>query len=200
MSAKPPQQADFADSAIAFDVDAAKAELELALADLGITAEDLSAQLVLAVNDSAGHVAVVTAVQQMWADNLGLNIVLEPRESTTYFASLSDDAPSTYRAGWCQDYSDANNFLYDVFFSGSSQNDTGFANDAYDALVIEARLEPDTAKRIELYAQAEQILVHDEAAIAPISFYALNLLVKPNVERAQSVTGNESYFDWDKSQ
>jgi len=194
-----PQQADYPDFAIDFDVDGAKAELELALADLGISADELSSQLVLAVNDSAGHIAVVTAVQQMWADNLGLNVTIEPRESTTYFASLSDDAPATYRAGWCQDYSDANNFLYDVFFSESTQNDTGFANADYDALVTEARTTADTAKRVELYAQAEKILVQDQAAIAPISFYGLSILVKPNVERAPSVTGNESYFDWNKN-
>lgn len=194
-----PQQADYPDFAISFDVDAAKAELEMGLAELGISAEDLASQLILAVNDSAGHVAVVTAVQQMWADNLGLNITIEPRESTTYFSSLSDDAPSTYRAGWCQDYGDANNFLYDVFYSGSSQNDTGFFSEEFDALVVEARVTADTAARVELYAQAENILVNTQAAIAPISFYGLNLLVKPYIERAPSVTGNESYFDWDRS-
>jgi len=193
-----PHQEDFPDAAATFDVDGAKAELETALSELGMTADELSTNLVLAVNDSAGHVAVVTAVQQMWADNLGLNVTIEPRESSTYFASLSDDAPATYRAGWCQDYGDANNFLYDVFFSGSSQNDTGFNSADYDALVTAARIESDTAKRIDLYAQAEQILVKDVAAIAPISFYGLSILVKPGIERAPSVTGNETYFDWDR--
>jgi oligopeptide transport system substrate-binding protein len=194
-----PHQEDYADDSAAFDPEAAKAELDLALADLGITADDLSSQLILAVNDSAGHIAIVTAVQQMWADNLGLNVTIEPRESTTYFSSLSEDAPSAYRAGWCQDYGDANNFLYDVFFSGSSQNDTGFNSPEYDALVSEARTESDTATRVGLYAQAEKILVHDQAAIAPIYFYGTNLLVKPGVERAPTVTGNESYYDWDKN-
>jgi oligopeptide transport system substrate-binding protein len=193
-----PHQEDFPDNAVAFDVEGAKAELEIALGELGMTVDELSTNLILAVGDSAGHVAVVTAVQQMWADNLGLSVTIELRESTTYFASLSDDAPSTYRAGWCQDYGDANNFLYDVFFSESTQNDTGWYSAEYDALVTEARTEPDTAKRIELYAQAEKILVKDVAAIAPISFYALNLLVKPGIERAPSVTGNETYFDWDR--
>jgi oligopeptide transport system substrate-binding protein len=194
-----PQQDEAPDAAMSFDAAAAQAELELALADLGITADELSTQLALVVNDSAGHIAIVTAVQQMWADTLGLNVAIEPRESTTYFASLSEDAPSTYRAGWCQDYGDANNFLYDVFFSGSSQNDTGFNSPEYDALVSEARLESDTAKRVELYTQAEQILVNEQAAIATIYFYGTNLLVKPGVERAPTVTGNESYFDWDKN-
>lgn len=194
-----PLQENYPDFAVGFDPEEAVAELEIALGELGINRDELSAQLILAVNDSAGHVAVVTAIQQMWSDTLGLNVTIEPRESTTYFSSLSDDAPTTYRAGWCQDYSDANNFLYDVFFSGSSQNDTGFNSPEFDALVVAARTETDTAKRIELYAQAENILVKEAAAIAPVSFYGLNLLVKPNVERAQSVTGNEAYFDWDKN-
>jgi oligopeptide transport system substrate-binding protein len=102
-----------------------------------------------------------------------------------------------YRSGWCQDYSDANNFLYDVFYSKSSQNDVGFSNAEYDALVDEARLESDVDTRRELYVQAEEILVDEVAAIAPIYWYTVNELIKPYVEESVSVTGNQTYYDWD---
>jgi oligopeptide transport system substrate-binding protein len=86
-----------------------------------------------------------------------------------------------------------------VYFSGSSQNDPGFNNAEYDALVQQARTESDTAVRRDLYAQAEDIFVNQQAGIAPIYYYINNLLVKPGVERAQSVTGNEAYYLWDVS-
>jgi oligopeptide transport system substrate-binding protein len=103
------------------------------------------------------------------------------------------------RAGWCQDYSDANNFLYDVYYSQSSQNDPGFNNAEFDALVEQARTETDNEARRALYAQAEEIFVLREAGIAPIYWYANNLLVKPGVERAPSITGNEAYYLWEVS-
>jgi len=183
------------DVGIQFDPEAAKAEFDLALADLGATADGL--QLTLSYNDSSNHGAIMQAIQQMWTDTLGLTVQLTPLDPSTYFGSISEDAPMIYRSGWCQDYSDANNFLYDVFYSQSSQNDVGFANEAYDALVEEARLESDVDARRALYVQAEEILVDEVAAIAPIYWYTVNELVKPYVEFSASVTGNQTYYDWD---
>lgn len=183
------------DLGVKYDTDMAKAELELAKADLGGEVP----QLTFTYNDNAGHAAIAQAIQQMWKDTLGLDIQLSAVESTGYFSMISENAPMVYRSGWCQDYSDANNFDYDVFYSKSSQNDTGFFDAKFDELVAQARLETDVAKRTELYAQAETILVVDHAAIAPIYWYTRNYLVKPGVEQAKSVTGNESYYLWDKN-
>jgi len=184
------------DLGVAYDPEGAQAELALALEELGL-ADASELQMSLSYNDSSNHGLIMQAVQQMWSDTLGVNVTLDPREPSTYFASLSEDAPTAYRAGWCQDYPDANSYVYDVFFSGSSQNDTGFVNEEFDALVQEARVTLDNDARRELYARAEEILVDEQAAIAPIYWYALTLMVSPEVERANSVTGNEAYYLWD---
>lgn len=187
------------DLGVMFNVELAQEELALALEQLGLASPE---ELVLsaAYNESSNHGAIMQAIQQMWTDNLGVTVELSGMDPTTYFESLSQDAPSVYRAGWCQDYSDTNNFLYDVFYSASSQNDTGFVNAEFDALVDEARTTADTDARRELYAQAENILVNEVAAIAPTHWYTLNLLVKPGVERAPSTTGNEAYYLWSVSE
>lgn len=183
------------DLGVKFDPEMAQAEFALALEELGITADEL--QLTVSYNDSSGHAAIVTAIQQMWSDTLGITVQLVALEPSTYFASVSEDAPMIYRSGWCQDYADANNFLYDVFYSQSSQNDPGFNSPEYDALVEQARTETDTDVRRELYAQAEQILVVDQAGIVPIYWYTTNQILKPYVEYTKSVTGNETYYNWD---
>lgn len=183
-----------------YDPALAQEEFALALEELGMTAEELSAMITLSYNDSSGHAAIMQAIQQMYQDTLGISVTLTPLEPSTYFASLSEEAPAVYRAGWCQDYADANNFLYDVFYSASSQNDTGFNSPEFDAIVEQARLSSDQAERLELYAQAEQILVVDVAAIAPIYWYTVNQVIKPYVEPTISVTGNEVYYNWDISQ
>ncbi|HLU11749.1 MAG TPA: peptide ABC transporter substrate-binding protein [Oceanobacillus sp.] len=187
------------DLGVKYDPDLAQEELALALEELGLaSASEL--QLTITYNDSSGHAAIMQAIQQMWADTLGVQAELTAADPTTYFASLSEEYPMIARAGWCQDYSDANNFLYDVFFSQSSQNDPGFANEEYDALVTQARTEPDTDVRRELYAQAEEIFVVEQAAIAPIYWYSTNQLVRTGVEYAPSITGNEAYYLWSVSE
>ncbi len=175
----------------------AQEALALALEEMGYSDVSELGEIVLAYNDSSGHAAIVQAIQQMWTDTLGITAQLTPMDPSTYFSTVSEEAPMAYRSGWCQDYSDANNFLYDVMYSRSSQNDTGFSNEAYDELVSQARTETDPEVRRDLYAQAEQILVADEAAVAPIYWYTTNELIKPYVEPTVSVTGNQAYFNWD---
>jgi len=185
------------DLGIKYDPEAAKAALALALEELGLSDVSELPPLTLTYNGAAGHGAIMQAVQQMWTDVLGIETQLATLDPTTYFSSVSEDAPMMYRAGWCQDYSDANNFLYDVLYSKSSQNDPGFSNAEYDELVVAARTESDQAKRLELYQQAEEILVDQEAGIIPIYWYVTSQVIKPYVEAAQSVTGNEAYNLWD---
>ncbi len=191
-----PNNEMFPDAGISYDPEAAQAEYAIALEELGV-ADGNELQLTLSYGESAGHAAIAQAIQQMWSDTLGLNVTLDPRDSSTYFATLSEEAPPIYRAGWCQDYPDTNSYVYDVFYSGSSQNDTGFVNEEFDQLVTDARTLLDNAERQAMYARAEEILSDEQAAIAPIYWYALALMVKPDVERAASVTGNEAYYLWD---
>ncbi len=184
------------DVGIFFDVEAAQADLAVALEELGLASVDELPQITLSYNDSSGHAAIMQAIQQMWSDTLGIQVQLAALEPSTYFSNVSEDAPMIYRSGWCQDYSDASNFLFDVFFSESSQNDPGFNNARYDELVLEARALSDVETRRELYAEAEEILVDEVAAIAPIYWYTSVQMTRPNVERTFAITGTENYTRW----
>lgn len=184
------------DLGVQFDVEAAQAELAIALEDLGLSAPD-ELPLTFTFNTGSGHEAIVQALQQMWADNLGVNVTIVGMDPTPYFTQMSLDAPPLFRSGWCQDYPDANNFAYDVFHSTSTQNDTGYASEAYDAIVEQARLETDVEARRELYAQSEDILVNQDAGVAPLYWYVFVSLSKPNVIRTESVIGRQHYEKWD---
>jgi len=185
------------DLGIEFDAAAAQEALALALSDLGLSSVDELPALTASFNDASGHGAIVQAIQQMWADNLGLQVQLNAMDPTTYFSTVSEDAPMIFRSGWCQDYPDANNFLFDVFHSASSQNDPHYNNPEFDALIEEARVLTDEAERRELYAQAEEIFIVQDAGIAPIYWYTFNQLTKPYVERTASVIGRQHYERWD---
>jgi oligopeptide transport system substrate-binding protein len=185
------------DLGVHYDVELAQAELALALEDLGLSSAAELPPFTISYNESSGHTAIMTAIQQMWTDNLGVTAQLSPLDPSTYFAGISEEAPMIFRAGWCQDYNDANNFLYDVMRSDSEQNDSGFSNAEFDALVDQARVLTDSDERRELYAQAEDILVNQQAGIAPIYWYTTVQMTKPYVERTFSVIGQEQYADWD---
>jgi len=189
-----PTLADYPDLGVKYNPDEAKKELDLAKKDLG---GDIP-QLTFAFNDNAGHKAIAEAIQQMWTDNLGITVQLTALDSKTYFTKMNQDAAQIYRSGWCKDYSDADDFDNAVFHTGSAQNGTHFSNADFDKLVDGARLETDLKKRTDAYAKAEDILVNQQAAMAPIYWYTSNILVKPNVERADTVTGAEVYYLWDK--
>jgi oligopeptide transport system substrate-binding protein len=182
------------DLGVTYNPELAQQELALAVDDMGEIPP-----LELWYNDSSNHGQIMQAVQQMWSDVLGIQVQLNAADPTTYFDVLQVEYPMAARAGWCQDYADANNFDYDVFFSQSTQNDPNFNNADYDALIEQARTETDTDVRRDLYAQAEEILVFDQAAIAPIYWYTTNNLVRPGVEFVVSVTGGEAYYLWDVS-
>ncbi len=175
------------------DVEAAKALWNEYLTERAKAAADFSLNILHNTSDT--HAAIAQAIQQMWADTLGVTVTISSQDFGTYLDQRQD--ADIYRAGWCFDYFDTNNFLYDTFHSSVSP-DNGFNSAEFDALVEEAAIEPDTAKRIELYAQAEKLLVRDQASIAPIYYYVTNDITAAGVERTYSKITREYYEKWDK--
>lgn len=83
-------------------------------------------------------------------------------------------------AGWVADYNDAQNFLYLFETRAGPMNYPDWSNADYDRLMGEANNELDMARRAELLAQAEQILL-DDAPIAPLWFLVNKSLVNPRL-------------------
>jgi oligopeptide transport system substrate-binding protein len=126
--------------------------------------------------------ADVAALAQMWQQILGVEITVENLEPNYYYEKIiAGQHGQIFGGGWCADYPDPENFADVLFHSGSTQNTGGYSNPELDALLESARVEQDTTKRIEMYQQAEQIIVND----APVLFttHSLSyLLVKPYVK------------------
>lgn len=124
----------------------------------------------------------VSALAQMWQDNLGVTIVIENIEPNVYVDALHDgDHGQLFLSGWCADYPDPENFADALFHSGAQQNLGNYANPELDQLLEAARIEPDVQRRLERYQQAEELIVEDAAAIFlnhSLSF----ALVKPYIE------------------
>jgi oligopeptide transport system substrate-binding protein len=157
---------------------------------------DALPEITLMHNESAGHARIAEAIQQMWNENLGANVNIATQEWGVYLETLEQDSPQVWRLGWCDDYPDASNFDKDVFRSDSGNNHTWWGNDEFDALVDEAARVTDPEQRKELYAQAEQILVDQDAAIIPIYWYTGVEVTKPYVNRTFGRGGQNYYEKW----
>jgi ABC-type transport system substrate-binding protein len=166
-----------------FDADAARAELETA----GVTPESIGV-VKLTYGVEGDNERVVTVLQSMWRENLGIDVQLEPLELTTFSARLNEtfETPESgiqfYYSVWGADYPDPQNFISQQLRTGVGNNNGHYSNAEFDALVDQADvMTDDVDARMALYNQAEQIAV-DEVGWLPLYNPRLNVLVKPYVE------------------
>jgi oligopeptide transport system substrate-binding protein len=126
---------------------------------------------------------MVEAVIESFRDNLGADVNVEQTPWSEFLSELNNPNPAyqMYQLGWIADYPDPQNFLEVLFHSESAQNHGGYSNPEVDALLEQARGAQDTAERLALYQQAEQLILEDAAWI-PLYFDVENTLVKPYVQ------------------
>ncbi len=200
-----PTMEDHPDLGIKFDPEAAQAELQSYLDETGQTADQLD--LTLMFNTSSGHQQIAEAIQQMWADNLGVNVKLVNQEWAVFLETIKGaNTPQIYRLGWCLDYPDANNFIRENFDANGSSNPftngepsggAFYNNPDFFAGLAAAATESDPDKRVEMYADLENTLVVEDAVIIPIYWYSRNTVTKPYVQRTFGVGGQEALEKWD---
>ncbi len=120
------------------------------------------------------------AIQAMWAKHLHIRVNIQNRDWGSYISaqqSLNFDMAS---AGWIGDYLDPTTFL-NLWTPGNGNNNTGWSDPKYEALLREAALKADPAERFALFRQAESMLM-DAVPILPISHYTRNYLLRPEVK------------------
>lgn len=170
---------DKMENAIKYDAAEAKKLLEEGLAEEGLT-KDVFNGMTLLYNTSETHKLIAQAVQEMWRNNLGIEIGLE---NVDFQVKLDREKAGDYqisRAGWIGDYADPMTML-DLWYSTSSFNDANYNNPAYDALIDEVKASSDQKLRFEKMREAEKMLMAD-MPVAPVYFYTLPYMVKPNIE------------------
>ena len=116
-------------------------------------------------------------------DVLGVDIKLNPVESTTYTAMTKDitTAPQMFILGWCADYPDPQNWLSVYWKTGAFGERIGYSNPDLDAKLAEADSTIDPDARMVLYADAQRMLTDG----APVAFMWNNVnayMVKPWVK------------------
>jgi oligopeptide transport system substrate-binding protein len=158
--------------------DPEKAKQSLAESTYG-SVENLP-EIVLTFSDTPRNRTRNEWLAAKWKEVLGVEMQLNPVESTTYTALTKDiaTAPQVFILGWCADYPDPQNWLSVYWKTGAFGERIGYSNPELDALMAQADATVDPEPRMELYAQAQDMLV----AGIPVAFMwnnSNNYLVKP---------------------
>ena len=121
------------------------------------------------------------AIIQMWKTNLGIDVTVQQEETATFFTDAQQGKLQMYTEAWGADYNDPQDFLSVNFLSDSQQNESKYSSPQVDALLRQADTTLDNTKRMDLYHQAEQMIINDAPWI-PLTWDKDEYLVKPYVK------------------
>lgn len=150
------------------------------LAEAGFEGGKGMRNLEILFNTSENHRLIAEAVQEIWRRELGVSPILANQEDGVFRDNRRQLNFDISRASWFGDFLDPISFL-EIFTTGNPNNQTGWSNRRYDALIAEAGRASEPERRLKLFSEAEAILLN-EAPIIPIFIYSTVRLVDPRVE------------------
>lgn len=107
-------------------------------------------------------------IQQMLGVTVNLSIV---GDYALFQAERDAGNYDMFYSGWFSDYNDPLDFLYTFYTNAYGENNYGgYSNAKYDELLDSLTGETDNAKRLEIYKEAESILMNEDCAFAPIYY------------------------------
>ncbi len=134
----------------------------------------------------------------MLKHSLNIDMTVKSLDFDTYVTNLfNPQEVHLSRVGWCADYPDANNWLFDAFHPTDSPNFAQWDNEEYANLIRTAQKIPTPKERLKLYHRAEEILNTEQAAILPLYFSNAIYLVKPWVKNWHGMAfGGQHIRNW----
>ena len=136
----------------------AKEYFELALAELGKTADQID--ITFMVSEGTQNELYNQVMQAQLRKVLGIEAKLEVLTITEARARRNAHNYDLFAGGWGPDYNDPMTDL-DLWETGNGNNHTGYSSAEYDALIEAARTETDMVAREQLFVQAELLLAED---------------------------------------
>jgi len=146
-----------------FDPDEARRSLAQALEDLGMTdAEEL--QLTFIHGTMVGDGPRLLELQ--WRTVLGIGVEFVRLEPDQYFERLEAGHDfDMFWLGWYADYPHPQSYLEPLWGCQQPLNIAGYCNPAFDELLDRAARTGEVESQLELYAEAQRLLVDDTAAM-----------------------------------
>lgn len=143
-------------------------------------------------NTLESHRAIAEAIQQMWKEELGIDVTLENQEWKVYLDTQNSMNYDISRSAWIGDFMDPVTFL-SMWTAGNGNNNTHWANSKYDALIEQAARTGDPKTRLDILHRAEELFL-SELPVVLVYWYTNTYLVQPSVQNWYPlVLGNHNY-------
>lgn len=139
-----------------------------------------------------GHEPIMEAVQNMWKENLGLNVTISSQDWNVFLETRKQGDFQVARDGWLGDYNDPISFI-DMWITGGGNNNAQWSNKEYDKIVSEIKSTTDAKERYAKMHEAEDILAKD-MPIIPIYFYTDLYLISDKLEGMYTSPLGYKYF------
>lgn len=154
------------------------AEARVLLAEAGYGAGNrLSVEILF--NKDAGHDLIAQSIAKDWERELNVSVRLSQVEIKIFRERLKGGDFMVSRGSWFGDYGDPTTFL-NLSRTGDGNNDRGYSNPAFDALMDKAENSATAEERLRVLTSAERMLVEDEMPIMPIFQYVQLYLFDPH--------------------
>lgn len=158
----------------------ARKELEQGMEELGYEKAS-EIPITIETNDNDSHIAVAQYIQEDWKNELKIEAEISTAEMNVHFDNLNQMNYQIGRTGPTVDYNDPNAFLEHFYSVDDGTNQTGWENEEYQTLLDAAIVETDEAKQMEMYKNAEEIIMSDMPFI-PIYYYSNPQVINEDVE------------------
>ncbi len=119
------------------------------------------------------------ALQAEWRQELHVQVTIAQVEQKTLYANQQQGSYQIAYSGWQADYADPLTFL-ETLETGNGNNWSGWSNPAYDRLIEATRHTADNTRRLELFQQAEALML-SEAPLVPLDYRPQIYLKRPEV-------------------
>ncbi len=160
-----------------YNVARAREHLELARLELGL--EEFPPIHLLADDSPLGSISA-EYFQAVYARNLGLEMRIDKQIFKQRLAKMDAGDFDIVVSGWGPDYDDALTFG-DLFSSWNLNNRGRYASPEMDALVRIAQSELDPVRRMEAFAEIQD-LVHEDVVIVPMYERGWSFVVDPRLK------------------
>jgi len=132
------------------------------------------------INTSEVHRAVAEAIQQMWKEELNINVGIENQEWKVFLDTQNNINYDIARFGWIGLFMDPMTFL-DIWTTGNGNNNTHWSDPEYDELIRQAARTGDAKARLDFLHQAEELFLSNPPVVL-IYWYTRGYLMQPLVE------------------
>ncbi|MGV3466096.1 MAG: peptide ABC transporter substrate-binding protein [Heyndrickxia sp.] len=167
-----------------FKPDVAKAKELLAE---GIKESGKLPKIELMVSDDSVSKDTATFLQSEYKKNLGVDVSIVTKPFSGRLEAMRNGDFTLAVNRWGADYNDPLTFMYE-WDNPSTQSRGNYNSKEYNALVDGAQVEKDENKRIDMFVQAEKLLIED-GNMTPLYFDGRAYMINPKVKGLKIAPG-----------